>query len=149
MKLQVQLAGVEFAALIAALHAACMSPPWSEATIARLLAGAGGLGWIATLDDQPVGFALIREAADEAEILAIGVLPAKRRLGVGQALLKAVIGQCASNGLARLYLEVAASNSAAKNAYGRAGFRQVGQRRRYYGAGETREDALVMRRDLV
>ncbi|MEO1224223.1 MAG: ribosomal protein S18-alanine N-acetyltransferase [Pseudomonadota bacterium] len=149
MKLQVQPAGVEFAALIAALHEACLSPPWSEATIARLLGGPGGFGWIATLDDQPAGFALIREAADEAEILAIGVLAAKRRRGVGRALLTAVIGQCASNGLSRLYLEVAASNTAAKNAYGRAGFKQVGQRRRYYGAGETREDALVMRRVLV
>ncbi|MEM8587114.1 MAG: ribosomal protein S18-alanine N-acetyltransferase [Pseudomonadota bacterium] len=149
MKLQVQPAGVEYAALIAALHAACLSPPWSEATIARLLGGPGGLGWIAALDDQPAGFALIREAADEAEILAIGVLPAERRRGVGRALLTTVIGHCVSHRLSRLYLEVAASNTAAKNAYGRAGFRQVGQRRRYYGAGKTREDALVMRRDLV
>jgi len=149
MKVQVQLAGVDYAALIAALHAACLSPPWSEATIARLLGGPGGLGWIATLDDRPVGFALIREAADEAEILAIGVLPAKRRRGVGRALLMAVIGQCASNGLSRLYLEVAASNKAATSVYGAAGFTQVGRRRRYYQAGEVREDALVMRRDLV
>ncbi len=149
MKVQVQLAGVDYAALIAALHAACLSPPWSEATIARLLGGPGGLGWIATLDDQPAGFALIRQAADEAEILAIGVLPAKRRRGVGRALLTAIIGQCASNGLSRLYLEVAASNTAAKCVYGSAGFTQVGRRRRYYRAGETCEDALVMRRDLV
>lgn len=149
MTLQVQPAGIAYAALIATLHEACLFPPWREATVGGLLGSPGGFGWIATLNDRPVGFALIREAADEAEILAIGVMPANRRRGVGRALLTAILRQCASRGLSRVYLEVAASNTAAKHAYGAAGFVQVGRRRQYYRAGETTDDALVMRRELM
>lgn len=149
MTVDIRQAGPEFAGVLAVLHGACLSPAWRETAIAGLLASPGGRAWTATLAGRPIGFAMVRQAADEAEILAIGVLQSERRSGIGRALLAAVIEDCRTDGTSRLYLEVAASNSAARRAYEASGFVSVGGRRGYYRTGGTTEDAIIMRRDLM
>lgn len=149
MRIEIQPAGPEFAPVITALYGACFSPVWRESAIVGLLTGLGGRGWAATCDGRPVGFALVRQAADEAEILAIGVLPSDRKRGIGRALLAAMIDDCRANGASRLYLEVAASNNAARQIYQAAGFAAVGRRNGYYRTKDAVEDAVIMRRDLM
>ncbi|MEM7441946.1 MAG: ribosomal protein S18-alanine N-acetyltransferase [Pseudomonadota bacterium] len=146
---EVRVVGPEASELLAALYAECLSPAWSAATIASLLSSPGGHGWIAAVGERPVGLALIREAADEAEILAIGVLPSERRKGVGRALLSALTAYCAAHHLSRLFLEVAKSNVAARHTYETVGFRPVGHRRNYYRSKSCVEDAIVMRLNIV
>lgn len=142
-------ASQEATGVLAALHGACLSPAWSEAMIASLLATPGGRAWIALKDDRPVGFSMIRQAADEAELLAIGVLATDRGRGIGRALLTATIEECTRAGLAHMYLEVARSNSAARKTYCSSGFFIVGHRQGYYRSAEKKEDAIVMRRNLM
>lgn len=91
------------------------------------------------------GFAMWRMLGEEAEILTIGVEPAKRRRGCAGALLSSVIEAARLGGARRLFLEVDASNAPAEALYRRFGFAEVGRRRRYYKSGG---DALVMRLDL-
>ncbi len=87
------------------------------------------------------GLVLARVAADEAELLTIGVLPQARRRGVGLALLRAAGGEAARLGATRLFLEVATRNAPARALYAQAGLVEVGRRRRYYPDGD---DALVL-----
>jgi ribosomal-protein-alanine N-acetyltransferase len=95
------------------------------------------------------GFALIRLAADEAELLTIAVDPKWRGKRVGQALLRAVFDDLLHSPARRMFLEVSEDNAAAIKLYQREGFATISSRKGYYsrpdGAAAT---ALVMARDL-
>src|SRR5262249_25006292 len=83
-------AGIAHLALLTALHGRCFAPGWSAATMASLLGLPGSFALIATqLDNgaaQPAGFALARVAADEAELLSLGVVPERQRRGIARRL---------------------------------------------------------------
>lgn len=139
-------AGPDKAALLAALHeAAFPADPWSDSAMARLIAMPGAFALIATADDEPVGFVLARVAADEAEIVTLGVVPARARQGIGRHLLAAAAAEAGRRGAIRLFLEVAETNDAARRLYAADGFHEAGRRRRYYPDGT---DAVVLARPL-
>ena len=146
--LRIVSAGVAEAGVLSALYQAGFGEAWAAAELARLLAGPGVFALIALDADEPVGFALGRVAADEAEILSIALLPGQRRRGHGRRLLDALIDRCAAAGAAALFLEVAVDNAAALALYRGAGFREAGRRKGYYKAGDHRVDAIVMRREI-
>lgn len=133
----------------AALHAACFDDAWSVADIAAVLASPGSFGILSICAGAPAGLALARVAADEAEILSIGVLPDRRRRGTARALLAGVAARAAEAGATRLFLEVAADNRAARALYLREGFAQVGRRPGYYRRGGQAVDALILARALA
>ncbi len=126
---------------LAAIHAAACpgGEQWTAATIAMLLDLPGVFGLL-----DPAGAMLLaRRAADQAEILALAVVPSARRAGRARALLAAAEARAKENGVRELFLEVAASNAAARALYAAAGYREAGRRRRYYRDGD---DALVLRK---
>ena len=93
----------------------------------------------------PAGFALYRAVAGEAELLTISVLPEARRSGIGAGLLAACEDGARASGAARLFLEVAEGNVAARTLYDRAGYRECGRRKGYYQHPDgSRDDAVVM-----
>jgi len=150
----VEPAGPAHLALLTALHGRCFTPGWSSATLASLLATPGTFGLIATALDngaaQPVGFALARVAADQAELLSIGVVPDRQRRGVARRMIAACVERVGGAGARALFLEVGEANRAARTLYEGLGFRVVGRRHQYYRTPDgAAEDALVMRRDLV
>ena len=118
--------------IVAALHGACFDEPWGEAAIAEVLSMPGAFGFLATEGDRPVGFLLCRRAADEGEILSMGVVPAERRRGLGGRLLEAALEAASAAGARALYLEVAEDNRAARGLYQKQGFSPVGRRKNYY-----------------
>lgn len=132
-----------YAAVLAALHALAFPPAerWGAASFAAQLALPGAFGLL--LPDA--GLVLARVAADEAEILTIGIVPPARRAGHGAALLRAAETQAAGAGARKMLLEVAADNTAARAMYRSAGYETVGRRARYYAHGA---DALVLAKDL-
>jgi ribosomal-protein-alanine N-acetyltransferase len=92
----------------------------------------------------PLGFALVRTVADEAELLLIAVDPAARRSGVGRALIDHFVNHANSCGAMRLHLEVRDGNDAIA-LYRAAGFEIAGRRRLYYrGANGHQYDALTL-----
>jgi ribosomal-protein-alanine N-acetyltransferase len=114
-----------------------------EPTVTSLVVRSEGGG------QQPAcGFVMLRQAADEAEILSIAVDQTARGEGFGRALMSQAIRHCQSERLARLILEVDGGNEAAVALYTRLGFREIGRRAGYYeniaGPGAERHDALVM-----
>jgi ribosomal-protein-alanine N-acetyltransferase len=90
----------------------------------------------------------VRAAADEAEILTLAVDPAHRRTGIASRLLRAATAALSAGETQRVFLEVAADNSAALALYERHGFEVCGRRANYYGGGDKRVDAVMMRRAL-
>jgi ribosomal-protein-alanine N-acetyltransferase len=141
MSLRIEEADAMHAAVLAALHAESIEPPWSTGTFATLLGQPGVAGWIALERDGPVGLLLARAAADEAEILTLAVLPRRRRQGIARMLMARLVTWAAAVKVARLFLEVAEDNVAARSLYERSGFVLVGRRNDYYAPGN---DALLL-----
>ena len=100
------------------------------------------------LDGTHNAFAICRCVLDEAELLTIGTDPAARRSGLATRLLDHLERWARTNGARTMFLEVAATNEAARTLYLRRGYRQVGTRAGYYRIGAERVDALVLRTDL-
>ncbi len=93
-----------------------------------------------------VGYVIGQTAADEGEILNLGVAPAHRGRGVGHALVERMLALLHERGAEVAYLEVRESNGAARHLYESLGFREVARRRRYYR--RPVEDAVVLRTTL-
>lgn len=140
----VRLAGLADAELMAAIHAEAFDAGtrWGTDIFRLQLALPGVVGLV----HEDGGVVLLRVAADEAEILTLGVAPAARRRGVAALLLSNAIEIARRAGASALFLEVSVLNEAARALYARAGLAEVGRRRRYYA---DQSDALVLRIDLV
>jgi ribosomal-protein-alanine N-acetyltransferase len=137
-------AGPAHVFVLAAIQAAAF--PEGEAWSAAMVAAQLGQPGVFALLDEAGGMIVIRVAADEAEILTLGVAPEARRGGVGAALVREACAEAASRGAGKLFLEVSARNAAARALYEGVGFEAVGRRRRYYADGA---DAVIMARVLV
>lgn len=126
-------------ARLAEIHAACFPRPWNTPAFKDVLAGPG----VSLLAVEP-GFIITRQAADEAEILTLAVLPEARRKGVGRYLLSSAMQQAHAAGAGVMHLEVAADSTAARRLYEHAGFTRVGCRKGYYAG----IDAILMQSEL-
>lgn len=137
--------------VFAALHAGCFPRAWDAEEFESLLSEANVLGHL--LCSQPgapmVGFALSRIALDEAEILSIGVIPARRARGGGHTLLATHLNALANRGTGSIFLEVDEDNLPANKLYASFGFREVGRRQAYYTRADgTRGTARVLSANL-
>jgi [ribosomal protein S18]-alanine N-acetyltransferase len=137
---RVREAGPADASAVAALASAALREPWSAAGYADELALPGVRALLA-LVPEPAGFLLARRVCDELHVLAVAVAPARRRRGLGRALLDEALRRAAREGLREVQLEVRAGNAAARVLYAGLGFAEVGRRPRYYRDGE---DALLL-----
>ena len=139
--------GVADAAALARLHAELFEPAWDTGSFKQILThpGCAALFARSSRTGKIVGFVIGRSAADEMEILSLGVARERQRQGIGRRLLEALIGVASRSEVRRLYLEAAAGNSAAIALYSRLGFEQCGRRRGYYArAGAPAEDAILL-----
>lgn len=147
----VESCGIEAAALLATLHTEAFAAGWTRQSMTELLAMPGALALLALNGGQPAGFLLLRQAADEAEIITLAVRPRLQRLGVARALLQAGLHGLAERGAKACFLEVAEDNAAALALYAGYGFSEVGRRPGYYGPnGHARDgqgggNAIVMK----
>ncbi len=132
--------------LLADLYGQAFGEPYTRPAVETLLAAAGAWAMVAECDREPCGFVITRVAADEAEILSLGVAPPARRAGIGRALLDAAIACVRLANAGQLFLEVGEDNPAAQSLYRSAGFATVGRRSDYYRRADgKRVDALIMR----
>ncbi|MCU0657071.1 MAG: ribosomal protein S18-alanine N-acetyltransferase [Polyangiaceae bacterium] len=96
---------------------------------------------------EPEGFLLAWYLAGDLEIQTVAVDPARRREGLGRALVGAALVEARALGCERVLLEVRAGNEGARALYRGAGFTEDGLRRRYYSDPE--EDAVLMSQGLT
>ena len=131
---------------IAALEIACFSAPWSRNSIASELRNKWSLWLVAEDKEEVAGYVGSQLVPPEADVMNLAVAPGKRRNGVAQRLLEALILELKSREINSLAREGRASNLAAQKLYEKNGFQQVGCRKKYYV--NPQEDALILRKEL-
>jgi ribosomal-protein-alanine N-acetyltransferase len=97
---------------------------------------------------QPIGYILgVSSSKDPSKswILSMSVTPAKRRNGVGSALLQAAQVALSSSGATKLFLSVAEDNPEAISLYRKFGFNKERTERIYFGKTQPR---LIMSKTL-
>jgi tRNA threonylcarbamoyl adenosine modification protein YeaZ/ribosomal-protein-alanine acetyltransferase len=146
--LTIETVGPAAAELVAELHGEIFDTGWSRKDFTEMLETPGTEAAIASVGGEPLGLVVTRRASDEAEIITIGTRPSVQRRGVAHQLLAQHMVDLASKGVRHLFLEVAASNSAALRLYARMGFGEAGRRKGYYRRRDGVEDAIVMRREI-
>lgn len=125
-----------------AIERAVFSDPWSANDFVECVRSAVPF-LVAEEHGVVVGYVVAHSAADEGEVLNLGVAPRQRRRGVGRALVERVLALLAERGVRVVYLEVRESNTVARRLYQSLGFGEVARRARYYR--RPVEDAVVLR----
>jgi len=120
---------------------------WTEWGFRELLGWRGVLALVSENERKVVGFIIGRQVGEEAEILNLAVIPAKRRKGDGGALLKAAMDEFRARQVSRVFLEVRESNESGIGFYAKHGFGRMARRADYYH--DSREAAILMEKKLT
>jgi ribosomal-protein-alanine N-acetyltransferase len=127
---------------VAALEKSAFTTPWSEISFFNELKNPRSLMKVGRKGSIIAGYACAHAIVDEGHILTVATHPEFRRQGVASSLVARVIEELQEGGCRFIFLEVRASNEAARRMYERFGFQVFGIRKGYYA--EPREDAAVM-----
>lgn len=148
--LHIEPAETRDAETIAKLHAQGFHTGWPREDFASYIMGRDTPVYVACDAKRKIaGFAMLRLAADEAELITIAVDPRWRKKGVGRALMNAMLDDLTMTASRKLFLEVAADNPAALKLYAAHGFAKISERQGYYARADGRPaTAIVMARDL-
>lgn len=130
---------------IAALEALCFTEPWSEQALQLLLTDAA-VGFAAVREGRVCGYGGMMTVVGEGQITNVAVDPSCRRMGIGEAILEALLTEAKQRDAEQVALEVRVSNVAAVALYQKHGFETAGVRKGFYR--HPTEDALVMLRPL-
>lgn len=136
---------------ISALHGRLFDPAWDEDSILQLIEHPAAAAFVAQAREpkQLAGFVIGQIAADEAEILSLGVAPEWQRRGIARHMVEGLVRAARLAEVKRLFLEAAADNTAAIKLYKGLGFAAVGTRKDYYRRPTGQPvDAVVLALDL-
>jgi ribosomal-protein-alanine N-acetyltransferase len=134
---------------LAEVHKNCFDESWSAQAFRDMLSLVGFFGFATASPVQSIseiaGFALGKMICDEVEIITLCVLPQFRNRKMGKALLNKVAAHAESHSAREIFLEVAEDNLIARKMYQELGYESISRRKQYYGSGDSRKDAIVMR----
>jgi len=121
---------------------------WSRKHVADELRQPTGFQFVMrdTGSEKVLAYVCGRIVAGEAEILKLSVAEDARLMGLGFKLLDFAVQHCRKKGVENCFLELRASNFAARKLYEKRGFYRIGSRRDYYR--EPAEDAILMQLQL-
>lgn len=138
-------------AMVAAIEAESHLAPWTVGNFGdALAAGYGTL--VVESAGAIIAYGVLMLAPGEAQLLNLTVSSAVRRQGLGREMLRRFMRFARELGAEQCFLEVRQSNVAAIGLYCAEGFAAVARRVGYYPPalpGDSREDALVLRRALT
>ena len=115
----------------------------AEKTLLKELENKIAAYFVATEDNEILGYIGIWNICSEGEVINTAVNKNKRRLGIATRLLNEVFSFCRENGIKTLHLEVREKNTPAVCLYEKLGFIKDGERKNYYDGKET---AILMSR---
>ena len=130
---------------VLAIETASFPNPWSENTFRGEIQNgpiSEPLVAVHRPDGRVIGYVITWRIRDDVQVNNIAVHPDFRGRGVGETMMKFVMGRMRRAGAAFVSLEVRVSNVPAQNLYRKLGFEILGIRRAYYA--RPPEDALVM-----
>lgn len=120
----------------------CFSHPWTRESLLQELNNPTSVFFVATEDDEVIGYIGMSTVIDEAYIFNVAVTEGRRKTGIGSALIGEIVTYCKKNGFCFVTLEVRESNQSAISLYSHFGFIKVGERKNYYRDPE--ENAVLM-----
>lgn len=121
------------------------SVSWTETGFFTFLIREDTLFLVAQEKKEILGYCGVVMVQDEGDITNVAVKKSWQNQGVGKKLMEELVKSTEQEGVARLFLEVRASNEPALRLYRNMGFVQTGIRKNYYE--EPREDGIVMMRE--
>ena len=125
----------------------CFTDAWHEETVAADLSKPHSAYLVAVKEGAVVGYACSWYVVDEAQLVNIGVSKKERRRGIADSLMKALLAEAKTHGMASIYLEVRTSNIAAQTLYRKYGFTVKALRKGVYDL--PKEDGFIMGRPLA
>jgi ribosomal-protein-alanine N-acetyltransferase len=125
-----------------------ISPPWTHGALLSEIYNGDSYFAVARGESSSslLGFVILRQVADEGELLQIAVSRSARRRGVADMLMGSAFDYAKENAVKSIFLEVRKSNGAAIGLYQKHDFKQVRFRKDYYS--NPVEDALIMIKEL-
>jgi len=124
----------------------CFSYPWPRESFLLDLRSQDACCVVVRMGQELVGYIIGWFVLDELHILNIAIHPGYRRKGIGQRLLRFLLGTAMRRGCQYATLELRASNQAARGLYEKHGFRPIAVRKGYYRL--PTEDAILMFLDI-
>ncbi|WP_374693718.1 ribosomal protein S18-alanine N-acetyltransferase [Microbulbifer sp. TB1203] len=131
---------------IAAVHTneiLAYSHPWTQDVFNDCLTN-GCSCLVAETDNKIVGHGIMSAPFGQARIFNLCIAPQWQGRGFGRLMVKHMLDVGRKYGAQVAFLEVRPSNITAIRLYKSIGFSEVGLRRNYYPAEDSREDAIVM-----
>ncbi len=122
--------------------------PWTYGIFRDCLAS-GYECWVLERSGELIGYGVLSVAGGEAHILNICIAPTEQSRGHGRRILARLLDLARWHRVARVFLEVRPSNTAAIALYDSSGFNEIGRRPNYYPGKRGREDAVVMAIELL
>ena len=124
------------------LECKCFSCPWSENSLREEMRNKIAYYELMESDGELIGYAGIWVLFGEAHITNVAIAPEYRGRGLGRTLMLHMFEKAKARRARAMTLEVREHNEAAKAMYYHLGFKQVGERKRYYS--DTGESALIL-----
>ena len=126
---------------IAELEKLCFSEPWSESALNEEIHNPDAVFITALIGDEIAGYGGMHTPWGDCYIDNIAVFPSFRKMGVGDAIVKALCKKAETLG-EFISLEVRTSNTNAISLYEKNGFIKAGVRKNFYS--DPREDGLIL-----
>ncbi|MBI1820837.1 MAG: ribosomal protein S18-alanine N-acetyltransferase [Nitrospirae bacterium] len=121
---------------------ASFNQPWTKAMFENeILKNPFSEQFLVKVEGENAGYLCMWSLFDEAHILDFAIDPQFRRKGLGEKVILNVIERIKENKIKKIFLEVRASNEAAKSLYKKVGFLNLAERKGYYS--NPTEDALI------
>ena len=114
---------------------------WTYNTIKSEIEKIDSTFLVAKVNNEIVGFADIWKAIDVMHLMDIVVAKEYRQKNIASILLKEIINICVENNINELTLEVSEKNIPAINLYKKFNFKEIGNRKNYYGVDNN---AVIM-----
>ena len=128
------------------IEAISFGDPWSKKSMEDIFTYGDNHYYVAIEDNRIIGFAGIMKVLDEADLVNIAVNLIYRGKGVGKLLMEEILHQSKELNIAKITLEVRASNFSAIRMYNKFDFVHIATRKDYYV--NPIENALIMQREL-
>lgn len=150
MQISITRANPDDAAEVVAIADECRLSYWSAEDYAKEASRPNSAFFaIRTVDERIEGFLAGRftpaqnsDIGVDFELYNIGIRPEKRELGLGSALMNALINECVDKNVSKIWLEVRVSNLAARRFYESFGFTSAATRPGLYI--DPAEDGILM-----
>ena len=130
------------------IEAASNLTPWSKKIFQKILENRS-ISFVIRSNESVVAFCIANKVLDECHLQNIAVIEELRGKGIGTFMLNILFKRAKLSDLDTVLLEVRESNEIARKFYRDNGFTELSIRKNYYKAEKGKENAVIMRLEVV